>query len=50
MITKDTWLPSFEELKVEEVKLSSAFLTAGAFHLGKTCETINNVRTPHHIL
>jgi len=42
MITKDTVLPTYEELTVEECNLSSPYLKAGAFHLGKECEAINN--------
>lgn len=43
MITKDTVLPEFEDLKTEECKLGTPFLIAGAFHLGKHCEAANNV-------
>jgi len=42
VITKKTYLPSDEELTVPEVNLSAAFLMAGAFHLGKSCEATNN--------
>ena len=43
MITKGKTLPTEEELAVEEVPLSSPYLKAGAFHLGKHCEAVNNV-------
>jgi len=42
VITADTWLPTNEELTVEEVNLSTNYLKAGAFHLGKKCEAANN--------
>lgn len=42
VLTKDTHLPTYEELQVEEVPLGSPYLKAGAFHLGKSCETVNN--------
>jgi NADH dehydrogenase (ubiquinone) 1 alpha subcomplex subunit 8 len=44
VITKDVTLPSEEELTVPvEIKLSGPALRAGAFHLGKYCENVNNV-------
>lgn len=43
MITKDTQLPTYEELTVQDVELSTPFLKAGSFHLGKQCEAENNV-------
>jgi len=42
MITKGKELPTYEELEVQDVKLSTPFLKAGAFHLGKQCEAENN--------
>ncbi|XP_049877831.1 NADH dehydrogenase [ubiquinone] 1 alpha subcomplex subunit 8-like [Pectinophora gossypiella] len=43
VITKETELPEFEQLKVEhEVDLSTATLMAAAPYLGKYCESINN--------
>ncbi|KAK7866518.1 hypothetical protein R5R35_002477 [Gryllus longicercus] len=42
VVTKDMYLPTEEELTVEEVPLSSAPLRAGAFHYGKFCENENN--------
>ena len=42
MLTKDTWLPTEEELTVEEVPLGTPFLKAAAHHTGKYCETVNN--------
>merc|ERR1712059_48943 len=42
VLTKDVWLPSEEELTVEEVPLGTASLRAGAMHLGKFCEVQNN--------
>lgn len=43
-ITDNVWLPTEEELTVQEVPLSGPALKAGAFHLGKACEFENNVR------
>jgi len=42
MLTKDKDLPSFEELDVQEIELSTPYLRAGAFQLGKQCEAENN--------
>ena len=42
VFTKDAKLPTYEELTVEEVPLGAPYLKAGAFHLGKYCETTNN--------
>uniref|UniRef100_A0A182S9F5 NADH dehydrogenase [ubiquinone] 1 alpha subcomplex subunit 8 n=1 Tax=Anopheles maculatus TaxID=74869 RepID=A0A182S9F5_9DIPT len=42
VVTKDTFLPSEEELTVPEINLSGPALRAGAFHLGKYCEAQNN--------
>jgi NADH dehydrogenase (ubiquinone) 1 alpha subcomplex subunit 8 len=42
VLTKNDYLPTYEELKVEEVPLGSPYLKAGAFHLGKHCEATNN--------
>jgi len=42
MLTKDKDLPSYEELEVQEIELSTPFLRAGSFHLGKECEAENN--------
>lgn len=41
-ITKDTELPTEEELTVQEINLSGPALRAGAFHLGIDCEFENN--------
>ena len=43
MITKDFYLPTEEELTVQEVNINTSSLRAVAFHLGKTCEAENNV-------
>lgn len=43
MATFDLELPNDEELTVPEVNISSPALRAGAFHLGKKCESQNNV-------
>jgi len=34
----DDWLPTYEELNVQEVKLTAAPLRAGAHHFGKYCD------------
>lgn len=49
-ITEDVYLPTDEELKVQEINVSTSVLRAGAFHLGKACEFENNVRLelPNH--
>lgn len=44
VVTTDIYLPSEEELTVQEVNLSGPALRAGAFHYGKYCEFQNNVR------
>lgn len=41
-ITEDTYLPTEEELTVNEVNLSSTVLRARANHLGVHCEFENN--------
>ena len=43
VVTNNIQLPTEEELTVPEINLSTAALRAGAFHLGKSCETENNV-------
>ncbi|ODN00211.1 NADH dehydrogenase [ubiquinone] 1 alpha subcomplex subunit 8 [Orchesella cincta] len=42
MITKGKEIPTYEELEVQDVALSSPFLKAGALHMGKQCEAENN--------
>jgi len=42
VLTDKTYLPTEAELTVEEVPLGTPYLKAGAFHLGKTCEAVNN--------
>lgn len=42
-ITDDVWLPTEEELTVQEINLSGPALKAGAVQLGKACELENNV-------
>lgn len=46
MATADVYLPPDEDLTVPEVNLSSPALRAGSFHLGKYCESQNNVSMP----
>lgn len=36
--TEDDWLPTLNELEVDEIKMSSAPLKAGAHYFGKYCE------------
>ena len=43
VITSKTVLPTEEELTVPEVELSTCYLKAASFYLGKTCEAANNV-------
>jgi len=40
--TEDIYLPTYEDLTVQEVNISTPYLKAAAFHLGKECEAINN--------
>jgi len=42
VITKETYIPSDEELTVQEIDMSTSFLRAGAFFVGKQCEIQNN--------
>lgn len=49
-ITDDVWLPSDEELTVQEIPLSGPALKAGAFHMGKACEFENNVRLFYYLI
>jgi hypothetical protein len=44
VLTKDVELPQVDELTVPEINLSTPFLKAGAMHLGKHCEDVNNVK------
>ncbi|GAV01244.1 hypothetical protein RvY_11984 [Ramazzottius varieornatus] len=41
VITKDVLLPTYDELAVEEIKLSSPALKAAATQVGKYCDDIN---------
>jgi len=34
----DDWLPTYEELDVQEVRMSAGPLRAGAYHFGKYCD------------
>jgi len=34
----DDWLPTYEELDVQEVNMSAAPLRAGAYHFGRYCD------------
>lgn len=38
VLTKDTYLPSEDELRTEEITMSSPALRAGASHFGKYCD------------
>lgn len=50
-ITEETYLPTEEELTVQEINLSGPALTAASVHIGKACEYQNNVRLllPNHL-
>lgn len=50
-ITEETYLPTEEELTVQEINLSGPALTAASVHIGKACEFQNNVRLllPNHL-
>lgn len=43
VVTKDTVLPTAEELEVEELNVSFPLMQAAAFTMGKYCEHHNNV-------
>ena len=43
VVLKELVLPTVEELTVQEVKVDLPTLMAASFHLGKACETVNNV-------
>ncbi|XP_054277340.1 NADH dehydrogenase [ubiquinone] 1 alpha subcomplex subunit 8-like [Macrosteles quadrilineatus] len=42
VVTKNTTIPSDEDLTVQEVDVSGVVLRAASFHLGKYCEDVNN--------
>ncbi len=42
MIPYSVPLPSEEDLTVQEIPMGTAYLRAGAMHLGKVCEAQNN--------
>jgi len=42
VLTEDVQLPTYEELTVPEVNVSTPYLKAAAFFLGKHCEDVNN--------
>ena len=44
VVTKQVTLPTEEELSVQEINVSTPGLRAAAFHMGKACENVNNVR------
>jgi len=37
------WLPSYEELEVQEIEMSTPVLRAGAHHFGKYCDNQSKV-------
>ena len=41
--TNDDYLPSYEELTVPEIQLTSSVLRAGAHHFGKYCDNVCKV-------
>lgn len=43
VLTNDVSLPSEEDLRVQEIEISTPGLRAAAFHMGKACENVNNV-------
>ena len=48
--TNDDYLPSFEELKVPELNLTTAPLKAGSHYLGKYCDNQSRVCYIYHNL
>lgn len=43
VVIKDVLLPTYDDLAVEEIKLSSPALKAAATHVGKYCDEVNKV-------
>ena len=43
VFTQAAYLPTEEELSVQEINISTSGLRAASFHMGKACETVNNV-------
>lgn len=50
VITNEINIPPDSDLTVTEVNLSGPALRAGSFHLGKYCESQNNVRNLFFII
>jgi len=46
--TFDDWLPTYEEIDVQEIELTAAPLRAGAHHFGKYCDNQCKVHTQFH--
>ena len=44
-ITNEDWLPTYEELTVPELELTSSVLRAGAYYFGKYCDNQSKVST-----
>ena len=44
VFSNDDYLPSFDELKIPEIQMSSAPLRAGAQHFGKYCDNQSKVK------
>ncbi|XP_053613724.1 NADH dehydrogenase [ubiquinone] 1 alpha subcomplex subunit 8-like [Plodia interpunctella] len=42
MVSKEVNLPTYDELTVDELKLSTSTLMTAGPHLGKACESVNN--------
>ncbi|XP_049704605.1 NADH dehydrogenase [ubiquinone] 1 alpha subcomplex subunit 8 [Helicoverpa armigera] len=42
VVTKEVEIPDFEELKTDEVKVSTAVLMSASVYIGKQCEGVNN--------
>ena len=43
-VTNDAYLPTYEELYVQPLNLTSPVLKAGAIHFGEFCKKESNVR------
>ena len=43
VFTNDDYLPTFDELKMPEIQMTSAPLRAGAQHFGKYCDQQSKV-------
>lgn len=48
--TNETYLPTYEDLYVPPLNLTSPALRAGAFHFAQFCDVESKVNSPHSFL